>query len=253
MKRWLLPAICALVIHAAFFTIKAPWRPPTISLPSSSAIAISLSAPPPAPPARPHVQPLKPAIPAAIAPLRPKKPAVPKPVPKPAPKIAPAPLPAEKPDVKPQELKPPDVQQPDRDQEDTAPPPQRAVDHGPADSGAAATAAASAPSSEPSDPQQAQGPEQAQVQASVPLYDLNPAPDYPAAARRRNYQGTVLIDVLVDQGGRAAQVKIGQSSGYAMLDRSALESVRRWRFEPARRSGRAIEMWVQVPVRFALQ
>lgn len=95
--------------------------------------------------------------------------------------------------------------------------------------------------------------DQAAVTASVPLYHLNPPPVYPAVARRRNYEGTVVIDVLVDRQGRAAQVKIAHSSGYEILDRSALNSVKQWRFEPGRRFGQPVEMWVQVPVRFALE
>ena len=72
-------------------------------------------------------------------------------------------------------------------------------------------------------------------------------------ARRRHYQGTVLLDVLVDRQGRVDQVEIAQSCGYRILDRSALKSVRQWRFEPARRFGRPIEMWVQVPIKFELR
>jgi protein TonB len=93
----------------------------------------------------------------------------------------------------------------------------------------------------------------AAVRASVPLYDLNPPPIYPWVARRRNYQGTVLLDVRVTAKGFVAEVKVAQSSGYPVLDRSALKSVRRWRFEPARRGSRPIETWVQVPVRFELE
>jgi protein TonB len=87
----------------------------------------------------------------------------------------------------------------------------------------------------------------------VPLYDLNPPPVYPWVARRRHYQGTVLLDVRVTAQGIVAEVKVARSSGYPVLDRSALKSVRRWRFEPARRGSRPIETWVQVPVRFELE
>ncbi|MBI5552631.1 MAG: energy transducer TonB [Desulfobacterales bacterium] len=91
------------------------------------------------------------------------------------------------------------------------------------------------------------------AQASVPLYDLNPPPVYPPAARRRNLQGTVLLEVLVDREGQAAKVEVLRGSGHELLDHSALDSVRQWRFAPARRGGRTQEMWVQVPVRFQLQ
>ena len=91
------------------------------------------------------------------------------------------------------------------------------------------------------------------VKVSVPLYELNPPPVYPRIARRRNYQGTVLLDVRVTAGGRAAEVKVAHSSGYGVLDRSAVAAVRDWRFEPARRGSQAIETWVEVPVKFELK
>jgi protein TonB len=92
-----------------------------------------------------------------------------------------------------------------------------------------------------------------EVRASVPLYDQNPAPVYPAAARRRNLEGTVMLEVLVNREGQAAQVRVLRGSGHALLDRSALDGVRRWRFTPALSGGRPQEMWVQVPVRFQLK
>ena len=93
----------------------------------------------------------------------------------------------------------------------------------------------------------------ASLQASAPLYGLNPPPVYPAVARRREMEGTVMLSVLVDCEGKAAQIKLQRGSGHEVLDRSALECVRRWRFAPARHGGRAQEMWVRVPVRFQLQ
>jgi protein TonB len=90
------------------------------------------------------------------------------------------------------------------------------------------------------------------VQPSVPLYELNPPPEYPMAARRRSLEGTVLLKVLVDESGQAAQVKVVRGSGHDLLDRSALDGVRKWRFTPGRRLGRPQPMWVQVPVRFQL-
>jgi len=59
--------------------------------------------------------------------------------------------------------------------------------------------------------------------------------------------------VLVGADGTPKQVKIAHSSGFVLLDRAALETVReRWRFVPAMRAGAAIESWVTVPIRFAL-
>jgi len=81
----------------------------------------------------------------------------------------------------------------------------------------------------------------------------NPAPEYPARARRRGWEGRVLLEVTVDAEGRVAGLRTLESSGYDLLDRAAAEAVRRWRFTPARRLGRQVADTVEVPVRFALR
>lgn len=80
----------------------------------------------------------------------------------------------------------------------------------------------------------------------------NPRPPYPLAARRRGLEGRVLLAVHVRADGSCAEVQLRQSSGHALLDDSALGTVRRWRFLPATRSGQAIDSWVDVPVSFRL-
>lgn len=101
-------------------------------------------------------------------------------------------------------------------------------------------------------PEEASG-ANAGVIAAQPLYRLNPPPSYPLAARQRQDEGTVLLDVLVDEKGRVGELRIATSSGHPLLDRAALKGVRRWRFEPGRRDQEKIPMWVQVPIRFTLQ
>lgn len=53
-------------------------------------------------------------------------------------------------------------------------------------------------------------------------YLHNPAPPYPALARRAEQQGTVLLRVLVNVAGTADQVEIRRSSGWSRLDQAAL-------------------------------
>ena len=91
------------------------------------------------------------------------------------------------------------------------------------------------------------------VVAATPRYSVNPPPVYPVIARKRGDEGTVLLDVHVDEEGRVDDLRIAGSSGYNLLDRSALQAVRRWRFEPGRRGDRSVAMWVRVPVRFYLR
>lgn len=77
-------------------------------------------------------------------------------------------------------------------------------------------------------------------------------PAYPAAARRLGIEGTVIIRALVEHPGEPSQVTLWQSSGESLLDRSALEAVRRWRFRPMTQGGTTIAAWVEVPVTFSI-
>jgi protein TonB len=77
--------------------------------------------------------------------------------------------------------------------------------------------------------------------------------DYPAEARRRGWQGEVVLRVEVSAEGRADAVAILRSSGHAVLDEAALAAVRLWRFRPATRGGVPVAAPADVPVRFRLR
>jgi len=78
-------------------------------------------------------------------------------------------------------------------------------------------------------------------------------PRYPRESRRKREQGTVMLSVTLDTGGRVAEISVAQSSGYRRLDHAALEAVRRWRWAPAQRDGIAVMMRGVVPIPFILQ
>lgn len=83
-------------------------------------------------------------------------------------------------------------------------------------------------------------------------YLHNPAPPYPEQARERGEQGKVLVRALINAGGAVSELSVKRSSGFADLDRSALETVKKWRFVPARRGAEAVSAWVVVPITFSL-
>ena len=83
-------------------------------------------------------------------------------------------------------------------------------------------------------------------------YLNNPRPRYPRIARKKGMEGRVLLEVEVAADGSVLEVRVMQGSGHALLDRAATQTVRRWRFAPARRLGQAVAATVEVPVRFAL-
>lgn len=80
----------------------------------------------------------------------------------------------------------------------------------------------------------------------------NPPPRYPAASRKAREDGRVLLRVVVGVDGRAKEISVIQSSGYARLDDSAVDAVRRWRFFPARKEGELAEGSLEVPISFSL-
>lgn len=84
-------------------------------------------------------------------------------------------------------------------------------------------------------------------------YLNNPAPRYPEDARERGEQGKVLVRALINTDGTVAELALRKSSGYASLDRSALETIKKWRFVPARRGSTAVTAWVVVPITFSLK
>lgn len=86
-----------------------------------------------------------------------------------------------------------------------------------------------------------------------PEYSKNPPLEYPRRARDRGYQGTVVLEVLVDRQGKVKDIRILSSTGHTILDSSAMNSVRNWSFEPGRKGQERVEMWVRVPVRFKLE
>jgi protein TonB len=83
-------------------------------------------------------------------------------------------------------------------------------------------------------------------------YLQNPAPAYPQSSRRLGEQGRVVLRVLVNPRGAADEVEVRDSSGFQRLDESARETVRRWKFVPAKRGDEAVSAWVLIPISFRL-
>lgn len=84
-------------------------------------------------------------------------------------------------------------------------------------------------------------------------YLNNPAPRYPALSIRLREEGTVMLRVQVDEQGLPARVELRSSSGFERLDGVAQETVRRWKFVPARRGDQPVTAWVLVPISFNIR
>ena len=84
-------------------------------------------------------------------------------------------------------------------------------------------------------------------------YLNNPRPPYPLSAARQGAEGRVLLLAEVLPDGRAGRVSLEKSSGHALLDASAMNTVRSWRFTPARKDGVVTTQAVLIPIDFTLQ
>jgi protein TonB len=85
-----------------------------------------------------------------------------------------------------------------------------------------------------------------------PRYASNPKPEYPRLARQNRWEGVVYLRAAISDTGEVESVEVESSSGYQLLDRSAVGGVSRWRFVPARRGEREVPCEVRIPVAFQL-
>lgn len=76
-------------------------------------------------------------------------------------------------------------------------------------------------------------------------------PDYPEWARQKGIDGTVIVQALIGKDGWVKDARVVNS--IPALDDYALGAVRQWRFQPARRKGAPVAVWVAIPVRFVLR
>ena len=84
-------------------------------------------------------------------------------------------------------------------------------------------------------------------------YAENPKPPYPEEARKNGMEGEVLLRVEVLADGQVGGIEVKRSSGHEILDRSALSTVKQWKFIPANRGNGSIACWVNIPIKFHLQ
>lgn len=80
----------------------------------------------------------------------------------------------------------------------------------------------------------------------------NRQPKYPRLARRRGWEGDVILSVRVLPTGLVDDAFVIVTSGRDVLDEAALDAVLGWRFEPARYDGEPVAGRRDVRIRFEL-
>lgn len=207
------PLTLILVLHiAAFYAIQSGLLSRVVSAAIPTITTINLIAPP--------------------APPKPPAPAVPKTVelsaPVPRAVIPPLPLIA----VAPSE---PTITPPQPSRAEAAPP------------AAAAPAAPSAPAQAPAPP----APATPRTVSSVE-YIKAPQLVYPNMSRRLGESGTVILRILINEKGLPEQILIHKSSGYNSLDEAGRQSALRALFKPMIENGKAVPVYVLVPLTYQL-
>jgi TonB family protein len=87
------------------------------------------------------------------------------------------------------------------------------------------------------------------VSAPRPLF--TPDPEYSEEARKAKYQGTVVLWLVIGPDGHAHEIRVARSLGMG-LDEKAIEAVRTWRFDPAKKDGHPVAVQMNVEVSFRL-
>ena len=95
-------------------------------------------------------------------------------------------------------------------------------------------------------------PAQPDTEPTAVGYGMHASVSYPHDSLKAREQGTVMLLVLVGLDGKVEDIKIDKSSGYARLDRAALNAVKTWSFNPARHGGVTQRAWAKVPISFSL-
>lgn len=84
-------------------------------------------------------------------------------------------------------------------------------------------------------------------------YIQAPQADYPAMAKRMGEEGRVVMQVLVNDKGRAEKVEIIKSSGFNRLDESAKTALMRAIFKPYVEDGKSVTVLATASINFSLR
>ena len=85
----------------------------------------------------------------------------------------------------------------------------------------------------------------------IPLSPIRPK--YPEIAQEAGIEGTVVVQVFVDEKGRVKDTVILKGIPNTGLDEAATTAIRKVRFRPAKQRERAVGVWISIPVNFRLK
>ena len=78
-------------------------------------------------------------------------------------------------------------------------------------------------------------------------------PRYPFAAKRKGIEGNVKLRLVVNKNGIVTDIQIMSADPEGIFESSAITAAKRWRFRPAIKDGRAVNVIVELPLVFSIQ
>lgn len=88
------------------------------------------------------------------------------------------------------------------------------------------------------------------TRAPRPTY--RPSPTYPPELKRAGISGRVVLQFVVRDDGTVSNVKVERSDNPA-FEEPAIRAVRKWRFEPGQKDGKAVNARVRLPIPFQVR
>jgi TonB family protein len=77
-------------------------------------------------------------------------------------------------------------------------------------------------------------------------------PEYSEEARKARYQGTVVLQAIVRRDGKVDVLQLVRSLGFG-LDQNAIDALKKWRFRPAMKDGKAVDVTMNFEVTFNIR
>ena len=89
--------------------------------------------------------------------------------------------------------------------------------------------------------------------ASALMLTRSVKPNYPQAALERGTEGWVDLVFTVRTDGTISDVSVTGAEPAGIFEQAAMAAVRRWRYEPVRKDGRAVEQRARLRLRFSIE
>lgn len=89
---------------------------------------------------------------------------------------------------------------------------------------------------------------------TVPVLVRRIEPEYPPLAFRMKSEGSVTVNVLIDETGAVVRTEVLKASGSPYgFEKASRDAVIKWRYRPAVKDGTYVKVWMPVVVTFTIQ